>query len=256
MVLYLKKLTFWWNSYYFWSITSSSSSWWTTVAVTWVSLSSNSLAFNGLGQTSQLAATIIPSNATNTNVTWSSSNTSVATVSSSWLVTTVAGWNATITVTTSDGWHTATCAVTVSVGCFLKWTPILTKDWNKNIEDIVEWDIVMSFDEDKWEIVYNKVIDFIKHPYEWSIIKLNWWLLEATYNHPVYTSKDKENREYKFIWEIEEWDWIYTKWGYVEVTEKEEWYYNWDVYNFTVENNHNYFVWDWILVHNATTWWG
>lgn len=222
------------------------------IAVTWISLNTSNASTNST--TYQLTATITPSNATNKNVTWTSSNPSSATVNNNWLVTRISPWTYTITATTEDWWYYATCQLTFSAGCFLKWMPILTKDWNKNIEDIVEWDIVMSFDEDKWEIVYNKVINFIKHHYEWSMIKLNWWLIEATANHPVYTSKNKENRDYKLIWDIVEWDWLYTKDWYVQVTEKEEWDYNWDVYNFTVDNNHNYFVWDWILVHNVVTW--
>ncbi|MEJ5266164.1 MAG: Ig-like domain-containing protein, partial [Bacteroidales bacterium] len=50
------------------------------------------------------------------SVSWSSSNTSVATVSSSGVVTAVAAGSATITVTTVDGAKTATCAVTVTSG--------------------------------------------------------------------------------------------------------------------------------------------
>lgn len=68
-----------------------------------------------VNQTLQLTATVTPSNATNKVVTWSSSNTSVATVSSNGLVTAKAPGNATITVTTTDGSNkSATCAVTVS----------------------------------------------------------------------------------------------------------------------------------------------
>ncbi|MBP5280874.1 MAG: Ig-like domain-containing protein [Lachnospiraceae bacterium] len=81
-------------------------------AVTGVSLSQTSASMNK-GDTLQLTATIAPSNATNQSVTWSSSNTSVATVSSSGLVTAKKGGNATITVTTADGNKTATCAITV-----------------------------------------------------------------------------------------------------------------------------------------------
>ena len=47
----------------------------------------------------QLSTTILPSNATNKLVTWSSSNTSVATVSSSGLVTVVSEGTVTITAT-------------------------------------------------------------------------------------------------------------------------------------------------------------
>src|SRR5690606_9666601 len=47
------------------------------------------------------------------NVSWSSDNTSVATVNSSGLVEAVAPGTATITVTTADGSHTAASAITV-----------------------------------------------------------------------------------------------------------------------------------------------
>ena len=90
------------------SVTVSSSS----VAVTGISLkSSTSLTVGGK---EFLSATISPSSATNQNVTWSSSNTSVATVSPGGLVTAVAAGSATITVTTVDGGKTAACAVAVS----------------------------------------------------------------------------------------------------------------------------------------------
>jgi hypothetical protein len=66
-----------------------------------------------VGGMETLLATVLPSNAVNKNVTWSSSNTSIASVSSSGTVTAMASGSAIITVTTSDGKKTATCAVTV-----------------------------------------------------------------------------------------------------------------------------------------------
>ncbi len=83
------------------------------VPVTGVSVSQPTVSII-TGATLQLTATVAPSNATNKNVTWSSSNTAIATVSSTGLVTGVAAGNATITVTTADGAFTATSAVTVS----------------------------------------------------------------------------------------------------------------------------------------------
>ena len=66
--------------------------------------------------TYQLTATLIPSNATNKAVTWSSNTPSIATVDSTGLVTAVADGTTTITVTTTDGGYTDTCVVTVSSG--------------------------------------------------------------------------------------------------------------------------------------------
>ena len=84
-----------------------------TVSVSSVSLDRTSLGLVG-GTTGALKATVNPSNATNQGVTWSSNNTSVATVSSSGVVTAKAAGSATITVRTDDGGKTATCTVTVS----------------------------------------------------------------------------------------------------------------------------------------------
>ena len=63
-------------------------------------------------ETTTLVATITPANATNQNVTWSTSDAQVATVENG-VVTAVALGTATITVTTEDGNLTATCVVTV-----------------------------------------------------------------------------------------------------------------------------------------------
>ena len=84
-----------------------------TIAVTGITVSPTS-ATKVAGTTQQLTATITPSNATNKSVSWSSSNTAVATVNSSGLVTAVAAGSATITVTTTDQGKTATCAFTVT----------------------------------------------------------------------------------------------------------------------------------------------
>ena len=66
------------------------------------------------GYTEQLTATVLPSNATNKTVTWSTSNSAVATVNSNGLVTAIAPGSATIVATTTDGTNlSATCTVTV-----------------------------------------------------------------------------------------------------------------------------------------------
>ena len=65
------------------------------------------------GKTLQLTATINPNTASNKDKTWTSSNTNIATVSSSGLVTAKAVGSANITVKTNDGGKTAVCKVTV-----------------------------------------------------------------------------------------------------------------------------------------------
>lgn len=75
------------------------------------------------GGTVQLTATVTPEDAENKNVTWSSSDENVVTVSNTGLVTAVANGSATITVKTEDGDYMATCSVSV-----------------KNIEDCVSVD--------------------------------------------------------------------------------------------------------------------
>ena len=83
-----------------------------TVSVTGVSLNKNSTTIEA-GDSEELVPTVAPSNATNKTVTWSTSNSNVATVSGG-VVTGVSEGNATITVTTSDGGFTASCTVSVT----------------------------------------------------------------------------------------------------------------------------------------------
>lgn len=67
-----------------------------------------------VGASETLTATVVPGDAYNKNVTWTSSDPAVATVDASGKVTGVAKGTATITVTTENGGHTATCAVEVA----------------------------------------------------------------------------------------------------------------------------------------------
>lgn len=64
-----------------------------------------------VGSTFRLEAIVTPYNAINKQVTWSSSNTGVATVDSNGLVTIVGEGTAIITATTVDGSHKAYCVV-------------------------------------------------------------------------------------------------------------------------------------------------
>ena len=84
-----------------------------TVNVTGVALSQNKLGLK-VGKQASLVATVVPSNASNKSVTWTTTNPSVATVSSNGVVTAKGQGTATITVITKNGGKKATCTVTVS----------------------------------------------------------------------------------------------------------------------------------------------
>lgn len=81
------------------------------VAVTGVKLNQTALALDA-GDSTQLTATVSPSNATNKSVTWSASNSNVS-VSGGKVTAKTAG-SAIVTVTTADGGYTAQCNVTVN----------------------------------------------------------------------------------------------------------------------------------------------
>lgn len=83
------------------------------VTVTGVTLNKTDLMLE-IGGSETLTATVAPADATNKNVTWKSSDATVATVDDNGKVTGVAAGEATITVTTEEGGKTATCRVTVS----------------------------------------------------------------------------------------------------------------------------------------------
>ena len=82
------------------------------VTVTGVTLNKTDLMLE-IGGSETLTATVAPADATNKNVTWKSSDATVATVDDNGKVTGVAAGEATITVTTEDGGKTATCKVSV-----------------------------------------------------------------------------------------------------------------------------------------------
>ncbi len=84
-----------------------------TVNVTGVTLNKSTTSLT-VGAKETLVASVVPANATNKTVSWSSSNASIATVGSTGEITAVAVGNANITATTADGGKTAVCAVTVT----------------------------------------------------------------------------------------------------------------------------------------------
>lgn len=86
------------------------------IPVTGLELSKNSLTLQEKGSDT-LTVTVKPADATNQDVTWESSNTSIATVSADGTVTAISAGTATITATAADGSGvSASCTLTVTHG--------------------------------------------------------------------------------------------------------------------------------------------
>lgn len=84
-----------------------------SVPVTGVGIAPASLALTE-GESGTIVAVVVPTNASDKVVTFSSGDEAVATVSESGVVTAAGEGTTTITVTTHDGSYTDTCAITVT----------------------------------------------------------------------------------------------------------------------------------------------
>lgn len=93
------------------------------IPVTGVTISPKTFSLS-VGDTKQLSATVAPSNATNKSVTYSTSDATIATVSSSGLVTALKAGSVTITVKTADGGKTDTASGTISAA--VSAAPVIT----------------------------------------------------------------------------------------------------------------------------------
>lgn len=87
----------------------------------------------------QFVANVIPENASNKNITWSSSNPSVATIDTDGKVSAVGGGETTITVTTEDGEFTATAKyyLIIDAESLTMDTFIVPSSWNETVEECV-----------------------------------------------------------------------------------------------------------------------
>ena len=109
-----------------------------------ISLDVQTLNFSILNSTQQLTATLIPADATD-EIEWESSDTTVATVSSSGLVTAVAYGTATITATA--GQVSATCAVNIAPAVLESISAVYTQSgtvYNTDSLDVLKPDLVVT----------------------------------------------------------------------------------------------------------------
>lgn len=101
-----------------------------------ITLDKSSITLTTVGQTEQLTATVEPT-ISDHSITWSSDDTTVATVSTTGLVTCVTPWIATITATTVNG-LTATCGVTDQ------------QEWQPTANTLVYWKLDGNLDDSSW----------------------------------------------------------------------------------------------------------
>ena len=130
------------------------------VKVSSITLSQTSLTLTTNGQTASLTATVNPDNAANKNITWSSSDSSIATVNANGTVTAIANGTADITVTAADGSGvSAKCSVTVRVPNNI--TTISLEGGKSKILSIWNEDYVEDIDVSKVTFEYNNSNDII-----------------------------------------------------------------------------------------------
>ena len=120
-----------------------------TISVTGVklNLSSGTLYSNSSNKIVNLIATIYPSNATNKSLTWSSSNTTVASVDSNGRVTAKNPGISTISVVTADGKYKATYTLIVKEKVIIFITASAGKrmnDWFKNYTSTKKYNYSIS----------------------------------------------------------------------------------------------------------------
>jgi len=150
-----------------------------TIKVTSVSLNKATDILT-VGDTDNLTTTIDPNNATNNTVTWTTSNSKVATVTNG-VVTALELGTTVITATTVDGSKTANCTVTVNKKSGYVYNTLLDNDLKVratpelsgtqlgvlyNYEKVEILDSMFDTSGNKWdEITYNTGVAYVYDPY-------------------------------------------------------------------------------------------
>ena len=140
------------------------------------------------GKSATLKATVTPDTATNKEVSWTSSNTSVATVSNG-VITAISVGTSVITVKTSEGGYTATCALTVIEE--EEETPYEPDTTDTDIYFITDSTLSngtydSTADEYTFSITKNYKQIYVNAPEKVIVIELNGVTLENNTNSPIY----------------------------------------------------------------------
>ena len=156
-------------------------------AVNGVSLSYEELTMYK-GKSATLKATVTPDTATNKEVSWTSSNTSVATVNNG-VITAISVGTSVITVKTKEGGYTATCALTVIEE--EEETPYEPDTTDTDIYFITDSTLSngtydSTADEYTFSIAKNYKQIYVNAPEKVIVIELNGVTLENNTNSPIY----------------------------------------------------------------------
>lgn len=140
------------------------------------------------GKSATLKATVTPDTATNKEVSWASSNTSVATVNNG-VITAISEGTSVITVKTSEGGYTATCALTVIAE--EEETPYEPDTTDTDIYFITDSTLSngtydSTADEYTFSITKNYKQIYVNAPDKVIVIELNGVTLENSANSPIY----------------------------------------------------------------------
>ena len=168
----------------------------------------------------------------------------------------------------SSSWQSpvTACAKDVTIKpstswCFPEWTKVTMADGTlKNIEEVQEWDVVLSYNtatNTNEKNVVKRQIVHTNHEHEMYELTVNGEILKVTDVHPFYVRKSTFSNDYSWVEakDLKVWNILLMTDGSLVKIENITHYANVEtVYNLEVEGNHNYFVDKWYLVHNK--WWG
>ena len=186
------------------------------IPVSSITLDYTTILFNNAWDTQQITATVLPDNASDKTLIWTSSDTSIATVDQTGLVTCVTPGSCTITCTAKLWWVSETCSI---IQAYEYSYDFRNKSWTQVQNDwwtLIQWT--------SWTTINSNGINF---PTKW------WWTSnKVRISYPiVLTWAKKITMEMTYYWAASDW---------------------WNNFNYTTRNSSSFDDW-WTSMAWATT---